>query len=95
MKIKSSKELVEKALKQVKSIDLKQLKTLIDTSSCTIIDVRDIRELYNTGTLTNALHIPRGMIEFWVDEASPYYKKGEFDSEKNIVIFCAAGERSA
>jgi len=95
MTIKSSKTLVEEALKQVKTLELNKVKELIDKKACTLVDVRDIREILNEGTIANALYIPRGMLEFWVDPNSKYYQEGRFDSEKEIVLFCALGERSA
>ena len=95
MNIKSSKTLVEEALKQIKSLELKEVRKLIDKKACTLVDLRDIRELYNEGAIVNALHIPRGMLEFWVDPNSKYYQEGRFRSEKEIVLFCALGERSA
>ena len=61
MNIKSSKTLVEEALKQIKSLELKEVRKLIDKKACTLVDLRDIRELYNEGAIVNALHIPRGI----------------------------------
>ena len=67
-----------------------------DKSECTLIDIRDIRELWNEGTIKDSIHIPRGMLEFWLDKSSPYYQKEKFeDISKKIVLFCAAGSRSA
>ena len=95
MSIKSSKTLVDEALKEIKTVELNEVKELIDKKNCTLVDLRDIRELYNEGAIENALHIPRGMLEFWVDEASPYYQKGRFTPDKKIILFCALGARSA
>ena len=75
MTIKSSKTLVDEALKEVKSLELNEVKELIDNKSCTMVDVRDIREIYNEGGIVNALHIPRGMLEFWVDPQSQFSQK--------------------
>ena len=95
MTIKSSKTLVDEALKEVKSLELNEVKELIDNKSCTMVDVRDIREIYNEGGIVNALHIPRGMLEFWVDPQSRFYQQGKFDEDKKIVLFCDLGARSA
>ena len=95
MTIKSSKTLVDEALKEVKSLELNEVKELIDNKSCTMVDVRDIREIYNEGGIVNALHIPRGMLEFWVDPQSRFYQHYKFDDDKKLVLFCDLGARSA
>ena len=59
-----------------------------------LIDIRDVRELWRDGTIENSKHIPRGMLEFWVDPESPYSKK-EISVDKNLILFCAQGMRSA
>ena len=96
MTIKSSKTLVEEALTQIKTLDASKAKELLEKNKCYLVDIRDIRELWNDGAIENALHIPRGMLEFWLDPESPYYKKEKFDdTSKNIILFCAGGMRSA
>ena len=95
MTIKSSKTLVDEALKEVKSLELNEVKELIDNKSCTMVDVRDIREIYNEGGIANALHIPRGMLEFWVDPQSQFYQHDKVSDDKKIVLFCDLGARSA
>ena len=60
-----------------------------------IIDIRDIRELQNEGKVEGAVHIPRGMLEFWLDPGSAYFKEGKLDLNKEMVLFCAGGLRSA
>ena len=95
MNIKSSKELVDKALKEIKTLEPKDVKKLENNNECTLIDIRDIRELWREGTIKGALHIPRGMLEFWMDPKSEYYHDSKFSKEKKIVLFCAAGMRSA
>ena len=94
MLIKSSKTLVDEAIKEIKTLKLEEVKELIDKKTCTLIDLRDIRELYNEGGIGGALHIPRGMLEFWVDEKSPYYQKGLFSEDKQIVLFSTFEDRS-
>tara|TARA_B110000438_G_scaffold303145_1_gene363367 strand:+ start:4514 stop:4906 length:393 start_codon:yes stop_codon:yes gene_type:complete len=96
MTIKSSKTLVEEALKVIETQDPLVTKKLHDEEKCTLIDIRDIRELQNEGVVNGALHIPRGMLEFWLDPSSPYFKKEKFaDNNKKLILFCAGGLRSA
>tara|TARA_B100000780_G_C20905617_1_gene360462 strand:- start:311 stop:628 length:318 start_codon:yes stop_codon:yes gene_type:complete len=68
---------------------------MVDNDECVLIDVRDIRELWKEGTVKNAKHIPRGMLEFWLDPQSSYFKENNFDQNKKIVLYCALGMRSA
>ena len=96
MELKSSKTLVDEALKKVKTLSALSVKKLFNENGCTLIDIRDIRELWEEGTIQDSVHIPRGMLEFWLDPQSPYYKKEKFsDYKKEMVLFCAAGMRSA
>ena len=95
MEIKSSKTLVDEALAQIKTLTTTEVKELMKGNKCILVDIRDIRELWNEGSIKDAIHIPRGMLEFWLDPLSPYFKKYKFDSKKEIVFFCAAGMRSA
>ncbi len=95
MDIKSSIELVNKALNEIKTLQPHEVKELNDKSQCTLIDIRDIRELWKEGTIKGALHIPRGMLEFWLDPQSQYYNKDKFSPEKKLILFCAAVMRSA
>ena len=95
MTIKSSQDLVNNALKEIKTITSGEAANLFKENKCNLIDIRDIRELEKEGRVKNSLHIPRGMLEFWMDPSSPYYKQGKIDSSKETVLFCAAGLRSA
>jgi rhodanese-related sulfurtransferase len=96
MSIKSSKTLVDEALKEIETQNPLKAKELYDKNNCTLIDIRDIRELWKEGAVAGALHIPRGMLEFWLDPNSPYYNKDKFEDEsKKILVFCAGGLRSA
>ena len=95
MNIKSSKELVDEANKQIKVLSAKEVKSSYEKGDITLIDIRDIRELWRDGTIKGALHIPRGMLEFWLDPNSQYYNKNKFSKDKKLVLFCAAGMRSA
>ena len=95
MKIKSSIELVEEALKKIKTISPDDALKLKNEEKCNLIDIRDIRELQKQGQVDNAIHIPRGMLEFWLDPESVYFKDGKLDMKKEMVLFCAGGLRSA
>ncbi len=95
MNIKSSKDLVNEANKHIESLDAKKVKLLYEQDKCILIDVRDIRELWKEGTVRQSIHIPRGMLEFWLDPQSPYYKADKFKGDKKIVLYCALGFRSA
>ena len=95
MNVKSSQNLVEDALKEVKTISPEEALSKFNENKCNLIDIRDIRELENSGKIENSLHIPRGMLEFWMDPNSSYFKEGKVDMNKEIVLFCAGGLRSA
>ena len=95
MEIKSSQILVQEALKDIKTIDKDEAYDLVEEKKCNLIDIRDIRELENEGRVENSNHIPRGMLEFWLDPESIYFKEGKLDLEKEMVLFCAGGLRSA
>jgi len=96
MTIKSSKTQVEEAMKQIDTINASEVLKMSNDGKCTLIDIRDIRELWNEGGIEKAIHIPRGMLEFWLDPVSPYYKKEKYqDKNKKIILFCAGGMRSA
>ena len=95
MNIKPSQVLVEEATKQIKTLSVEEVEKLLKEEEITLIDIRDIRELWKEGTIKNAIHIPRGMLEFWLDPQSSYYQEKKIGNIKNIVLFCALGFRSA
>ena len=95
MSIKSSQTLVKEAQKKIQTLKPDEVKRLLDKKEITLIDVRDIRELWKEGTIENAIHIPRGMLEFWLDLDSSYYKANKIQDIKKMVLFCALGWRSA
>ena len=95
MKIKSSQDLVEEALKNIETLEAKKVQILQKEEKCVLIDIRDVRELWKEGTIKNSKHIPRGMLEFWLDPQSSYYKKDKFGEKKETILFCALGFRSA
>ena len=95
MEIKSSHQLVAEALEKIKTISDDEALNLFNENKCNLIDIRDIRELQNEGRVESSLHIPRGMLEFWLDPESVYFKEGKLDLNKEMVLFCAGGLRSA
>ena len=95
MTIKSAQSLVQAALDVINTIDKDEAFKLYDGQKCNLIDIRDVRELERDGKVEGSNHIPRGMLEFWLDPESPYFKEGKLDQNKEMVLFCAGGLRSA
>ena len=95
MTIKSSQTLVSEALSKVKTITADEALKLSNENKCTLIDIREKGELDKMGRIENSNHIPRGMLEFWLDPEGPYFKSGKIDMNKEMVLFCAGGLRSA
>ena len=95
MPIKSSQTLVFEALSEIKTITADEALKLSNEEKCTLIDIREKGELDKTGRIENSNHMPRGMLEFWLDPEGPYFKSGKIDMNKEIVLFCAGGLRSA
>ena len=95
MNIKSANHLVQEALAEVKTITADEALEDFQNDKINLIDIRDIRELEKVGRVKNTHHIPRGMLEFWMDPNSPYFKEGKIDQNKEMVLFCAGGLRSA
>ena len=91
---KGFRALVDEAMAQVKTYSVAEAKAKMSDPAVRIVDIRDVREL-TAGTVAGAFHAPRGMLEFWVDPASPYYKPLFGDEAKEFILFCGAGWRSA
>lgn len=91
---KGVKELVAEANAHIETVSQEDAKKMLDDESVLFVDIRDVRELERDGMIPGAFHAPRGMIEFWVDPASPYYKD-VFGSGKKFVLYCASAWRSA
>jgi rhodanese-related sulfurtransferase len=87
-------ELIAQAMAQIETVPLAKAQDLLDDSDTVFIDIRDVRELEREGMIPNAMHAPRGMLEFWVDPDSPYYKP-IFGEGKRLVLYCASAWRSA
>ena len=86
--------LIAQAMAQIETLPLEQAQKLVDDEDTLFVDIRDVRELEREGMIPNALHAPRGMLEFWVDPDSPYYKP-VFGEGKRLVLYCASAWRSA
>ena len=95
MTIKSSQTLVAEALKEIKTISTDEAYEKFTKNECNLIDIRDVRELEREGRIEDSNHIPRGMLEFWLDPESAYFKQGKLELNKEMVLFCAGGMRSA
>ena len=95
MTIKSSQELVENALREIKTLSVDDALKLVKEDKCNLVDIRDLRELEKEGRIKNSNHIPRGVLEFWLDPNSAFIQNGNIDLDKEIVLFCAGGSRSA
>ena len=91
---KGFRALVDEAMAQVKTYSVAQVRARLTDANTQIVDIRDVRELAE-GTVPGAFHAPRGMLEFWVDPASPYHKPVFADEAKEFILFCGAGWRSA
>ena len=95
MTIKSPQTLVAEALNEVKTITPEQAIKLVNANKCNLIDIRDMTELQKLGTIENSFHIPRGLLEFSIHPESTYVQNNQLDLNKETVLFCAAGGRSA
>ena len=92
---KGFRALVDEAMAQVTTHSVDQVRRRLDDPALQLVDIRDARELEREGTLPGAINAPRGMLEFWVDPDSPYYKPVLGDEDKQYVLFCGGGWRSA
>ena len=95
MTIKSPQTLVADALNEVKTITPEQAMKLVNENKCNLIDIRDMTELQKLGTIENSFHVPRGLLEFSIHPESAYVQNNQLDLNKETVLFCAAGVRSA
>jgi len=87
-------DLIANAMAQIETLPLERAKTLFDDKNTVFVDIRDVRELEREGMIPGAFHAPRGMLEFWVDPKSPYFKP-IFGEGKRLVLYCASAWRSA
>ena len=94
MPIKSTREMVAAANAELEVIPAEAAIEMLGTEGVTFVDIRDVRERWRDGAIPGAWHVPRGMLEFWIDPTSPYAKE-EFQSGNKFVLYCAGGMRSA
>ncbi len=95
MKLKIGyQELITSAMAQIETVPLEEAQQLLGDPNTVFVDIRDVRELEREGMIPNALHAPRGMLEFWVDPDSPYFKP-IFGEGKRLILYCASAWRSA
>ena len=95
MSIKSIQNLVSEAIDKIETINVDEAYQKFKDNNCNLIDIREINELDNTGRVEGANHIPRGMLEVYLDPNSPIIQNGQVDKNKELILFCAGGVRSA
>ena len=95
MAIKSLQTLISEIMDQIKTISADEAHEMFQNEDCNLIDIREINELENSGKVEGASHIPRGMLEVYLDPNSPIFQNGQIDQNKEFVLFCAGGVRSA
>ena len=95
MSVKTIQNLVSDAMNEIKTIDAGEAYQMVQNKNCNLIDIRESNELENTGSVEGASHIPRGMLEVYLDPNSPIFQNGQIDKNKEFVLFCAGGVRSA
>ena len=95
MPIKSLQTLVSEAMQEIKTINADEALKMVKDNKCNLIDIRDGRELESTGKVENSTHISRGMLEIYLDPNSALFQQGVLDQNKEMVLFCAGGVRSA
>ena len=95
MTVKSIQKLISEAMQEIKTINAKESFKMVENNNCNLIDIREARELENTGSVENSLHISRGMMEIFLDPNSAFFQQGKLDQNKEMVLFCAGGVRSA
>ena len=94
MAIKAIFDLVEEVKDHIENLCVEELKAELEDPNVLVADIREIQERVDLGTIPGSKHVPRGMLEFWADPKSPYYRDW-FQEDRRIVLFCAGGGRSA
>ena len=95
MTVKSIQTLVLEAMQEIKTINADEAFKMVEDNNCNLIDIREARELEKTGGVENSVHISRGMMEIFLDPNSAFFQQGKLDQNKEMVLFCAGGVRSA
>ncbi len=94
MSVRPVKDMVAEAKTRIVSMSVEDARQRAEAGEALLVDIRDVRELQKIGRIPGAFHAPRGMIEFWIDPASPYHKP-ELATDKTLILFCASAWRSA
>ena len=95
MVIKSLQTLVSDAMQEIKTISADEALKMVEDNNCNLIDIRESNELESTGIVKNSVHISRGKLEIFLDPNSALFQQGVLDQNKEMVLFCAGGVRSA
>ena len=95
MNIKSIQTLVSETMQEIKTINANEAFEMVKKNNCNLIDIRESRELENTGKVENSVHVARGMLEIYLDPNSALFQQGILDQNKEMILFCAGGVRSA
>ena len=95
MNIKSLQTLVSEAMQDIKTISAEDALKMFEDNNCNLIDIRESNELESNGKVENSVHIPRGKLEIYLDPSSALFQQGVLDQNKEMVLFCAGGVRSA
>ena len=95
MTIKSIQTLFSEAMQEIKTINADEALKMVEENNCNLIDIREGNELESTGKVENSVHIPRGKLEIYLDPNSALFQQGVLDQNKEMVLFCAGGVRSA
>ena len=95
MNIKSLQTLVSEAMQDIKTISVEDALKMFEDNNCNLIDIRESNELESNGKVENSVHIPRGKLEIYLDPNSAMFRQGVLDQNKEMVLFCAGGVRSA
>jgi len=95
MTVKSIQALVSEAMQEIKTINADEAFKMTEENNCNLIDIREAKELEKTGSVENSVHISRGMLEIFLDPNSVFFQQGKLDPNKEMILFCAGGVRSA
>jgi len=95
MTVKLIQTLVSEAMQEIKTINADEAFNMTENNNCNLIDIREAQELEKTGSVENSVHISRGMMEIFLDPNSVFFQQGKLDQNKEMVLFCAGGVRSA
>ena len=95
MTVKSIQTLFSEAMQEIKTINTDEALKMVEENNCNLIDIREGNELESTGKVEHSVHIPRGKLEIFLDPNSALFQQGILDQNKEMVLFCAGGVRSA